>query len=460
MSNLLSNQKFIHSVSPLVASNGHKLPTENLVYKGEPVWAYILHNIKNNMWYVGISTQSPEDYQTSSNNKELMIAMSKGEITRRIIKVGHNLEQMKKFESDLINDTNADKDPMSYNLSRGIVSKKVVREPRLDMMKQAADQILEHRTLEGCKFVNVSLDNEKNIKNDKGYFVEGSYLNDIKSFQIREKDLDHNHVDALIEKIDSALGNLKVVEETTKQKFLVVILRDRMVRGEDVDLRIGGKHTFHAIEKSKNCFTMPTLNIPKSVHSDWTDEEIRALGEYLNPVNSVLTLQSSEDDIIKTGVVLANQFGSDSDSIAQHLNNHNLSSKQRTRIRTNITTQYNKQKELQEQPKNFIVYENSTDTRIQSMVDQLKKDYHTYVSVLSSGKLSVGDVVQRAVKEIKDGKNNIKRIKLVVYHPTQSAKNTFDTKWKSMIDAWDWAVDKEKIESITYIEMPHLKEEI
>ena len=77
MSNLLSNQKFIHSVSPLVASNGHKLPTESLVYKGEPVWAYILHNIKNNMWYVGISTQSPEDYQTSSNNKELMIAMSK-----------------------------------------------------------------------------------------------------------------------------------------------------------------------------------------------------------------------------------------------------------------------------------------------------------------------------------------------------------------------------------------------
>ena len=28
-----------------------------------------------------------------------------------------------------------------------------------------------------------------------------------------------------------------------------------------------------------------------------------------------------------------------------------------------------------------------------------------------------------------------------------------------MIDAWDWAVDKDKIESITYKEMPHLKEE-
>ena len=183
------------------------------------------------------------------------------------------------------------------------------------------------------------------------------------------------------------------------------------------------------------------------------------MGEYSNPINQVLTLQSTEGDIIKTGVVLANQFGSDSESIAQHLNNHNLSSKQRIRIRSNITTQYNKQKELEEQPKNFIVYENSTDKRIQDIVDQLNKESHTYVSVLSSGKLSVGDVVQRAVNEIRNGEKNIKRIKLVVYHPNQSAKNTFDNKWVSMIDAWDWAVDKDKIESITYKEMPHLKEE-
>ena len=80
MSNLLSNQKFIHSVSPLVASNGHKLPIEDLVYKNEPCWAYILHNIKNGMWYIGISTQHPDEYKTTSDNKELAMAFSRNEI--------------------------------------------------------------------------------------------------------------------------------------------------------------------------------------------------------------------------------------------------------------------------------------------------------------------------------------------------------------------------------------------
>ena len=84
MSNLLSSQNSIHSVSPLVASNGHKLPIEDLVYKNEPCWAYILHNIKNGMWYIGISTQHPDEYKTTSDNKELAMAFSRNEIKRYI----------------------------------------------------------------------------------------------------------------------------------------------------------------------------------------------------------------------------------------------------------------------------------------------------------------------------------------------------------------------------------------
>ena len=74
--------------------------------------------------------------------------------------------------------------------------------------------------------------------------------------------------------------------------------------------------------------------------------------------------------------------------------------------------------------------------------------------------MSVGDVVQRLVKKVKDDKMNYKRIHLVVYHPTNTTKKNFDDQWVEMINAWDWAVDKSKIESITYEEMPHLQEEI
>jgi hypothetical protein len=55
---------------------------------------------------------------------------------------------------------------------------------------------------------------------------------------------------------------------------------------------------------------------------------------------------------------------------------------------------------------------------------------------------------------------NYKRIHLVVYHPTHTAKKNFDDQWVQMIHAWDWAVDKTKIEGITYEEMPFQKEEI
>ena len=184
----MSSQKSIHNVSPLVARNGHKLPTEDLVYEGQEYWAYILQNIENNMWYVGVSTQHPSEYQTSSHNKDLMIAMSKGEIVRRIIKVGNRFDQMKKYESDLINNTGAVKDSKSYNLGRGIVSKNIKREPNLDMMKEAADQILQNRTLDGCKFTIVNLKEEKEYKNGKWRFKDDSFLNDMKSLQIREKD--------------------------------------------------------------------------------------------------------------------------------------------------------------------------------------------------------------------------------------------------------------------------------
>ena len=78
MSNLLSNQKSIHSVSPLVASNGHEFLFEQVDYKGETAWAYLLLNKVNGMWYIGISSDDPNTYKTSSHNNALLSAWSSG----------------------------------------------------------------------------------------------------------------------------------------------------------------------------------------------------------------------------------------------------------------------------------------------------------------------------------------------------------------------------------------------
>ena len=345
MSNLLSNQKFIHSVSPkLVASNGHELPTEDLVYKNEPCWAYILHNIKNGMWYIGISTQHPDEYKTTSDNKELAMAFSRNEIKRYIIKTGYDLEQIKRYESDLINDTNAEHDPMSYNEGPGIVSKDILREPNLNMMKDIADGILNERSLMGAKFYTIDLGNDKSIKKGKGYFLPDSKLNDLVKFQSRKVLINYDHVNDLAQYIDAANGNLKTLEEQTGQKLLVVILRDVLHEGRMVDLVIGGNHTLLAIEKSKYGFSLPICDVPKSLHGAWIKPELRGLSEYLNPISAIKKLETNEDDLIKTGVAFAHDYGPESDVIRNHLDNHGIVGKQRSRIRKNITKQYNYEK--------------------------------------------------------------------------------------------------------------------
>ena len=457
---LKSNLKSIHNVSPLVASNGHKLPTEDLVFKKEPCWAYILRNIKNGMWYIGFSTQPPDEYKTSSDNKNLAMAYSRGEIKRYIIKTGYDLNQMKRYESDLIKLTDAANDSMSYNEGPGIVSKDVLREPNLNKMSDIAKGILNERSLMGAKFYTIDLDNEKSIKKGKGYFIEGSKLKDLVKFQTRSVLINYDHLNDLSQYIDAASGNLKTLEDQTGQKLLVVILRDIMHEGRIVDLVIGGNHTILAIEKSKYGFSLPVCDVPKSVHGVWIMPEIRGLSEYLNPISAIKKLETDEDDLIKTCVAFAQDYGIKSDVITNHLDNHGIVGKERTTLRSNITKKYNKDKNKSSIPKNFITYENSKDERIQNVLNDLKKEKYTYVFPISSGKLSVGDVVQKAVKEIKDGKKNLKKIKLLVYHPNQTAKNNFDITWKPMIDAWHWAVDKEKIESITYEEMDWLKDEI
>ena len=121
--------------------------------------------------------------------------------------------------------------------------------------------------------------------------------------------INYDHVNDLAQYIDAANGNLKTLEEQTGQKLLVVILRDVLHEGRMVDLVIGGNHTLLAIEKSKYGFNLPVCDIPKSIHGAWIKPEVRGLSEYLNPISAIKKLETNEDDLIKTGVSFAHDYG-------------------------------------------------------------------------------------------------------------------------------------------------------
>ena len=48
------------------------------------------------------------------------------------------------------------------------------------------------------------------------------------------------------------------------------------------------------------------------------------IAEYLNPRNKMTTLQTAEEDVIKTATALAIKYGKESSVITDYINQHNF----------------------------------------------------------------------------------------------------------------------------------------
>ena len=69
-------------------------------YNGESAWAYRLDNTVTGKWYIGISKQPVDSYTTSSENTELLSAISNGEVDRHIIHVDGSYPAMEIWETE------------------------------------------------------------------------------------------------------------------------------------------------------------------------------------------------------------------------------------------------------------------------------------------------------------------------------------------------------------------------
>lgn len=420
-------------------------------------WGYKLTNTINGKWYYGIAgaEQSPETYVTSSRNTELLSAIAKKEIVRTIVYVDDSFEHMQTWENNILKENNAATNPMSYNNSNGIAIQKDMVNDK--MMKKIADDIVQNNSVSGAKVIEVDLTNEV-MPNNKSKLKPESIYNDIIAFQVRENKLSGEHVNNLADKIDEYLGDLDRFEDMTGQKLLNVILEDRLYNGRNVNLRIGGNHTWHATLKSQLGFKVRMLYIPKSVHEKWSDLDVRILGQYLNPRDKKTILETNEDDAVKTGLEIFKKTNKSTTSLDSYLSNENWTSKQKTRIKKRVSAEYEKWQELKTRPQNFIDY--STPEQKQLITDRVKEleESNTLVKVMSTGKASIGDPMTKVLHEIYNGKIRLEKIKIVLYHPSMTHYNRFKSKWEQYFPTWQKLAKNENV-NLTWYEMNHLSEE-
>ena len=429
--------------------------TFDVPYKGEAAWAYKLENTVTGKWYIGISNSPLDSYDTSSEDTELLSAISKGEVDRRIIHVDGSYEAMEIWETEQLTFLDAKNDPMSYNKQNGMAQTK--RLPRIDMMKDIAGEIRETNSYNNIDYTKVDLTDEKEIKRGRGVLKPTSKLRDIVSLQPRFKKIDKDHLKALKEKIDQNKGNLPSIEASSGQKLLCVILVNRLWKGVKVLLRIDGNHTMGATILAKYGYTLHILYLPESIHNDWTDHEIRVLGEYLNPRSKMTTMQTGEDDIVKTCVELARTYGRDSGVINEVLKGHDLGNDLKIRIKKRVTRILNTEEEENQRPQNFIDYADSKEP-LKLIVEEHKNKPNTWSVYWSSSKASIGDYCTKVIDRIYHGKDNLKMVHIVLYHPTMVAKKKFDKDHVRGFEDWRRILKHESVD-LTWEVMPYLRDE-
>tara|TARA_Y100000768_G_C23963153_1_gene676468 strand:- start:82 stop:1434 length:1353 start_codon:yes stop_codon:yes gene_type:complete len=427
-------------------------PTENIeIYQDGVPWLYELENKETGEKYVGVGdgvNSTPYNYICTTTSQKLKSDISKGLIIRRILEINPSYTEIKNRENKILDEVDAGNNPMYYNDFNGIPQE--VSTKRFNLMKKYANEILENEMIEGVKVIEYDL---TGIKTKKGGLIKSHWLNDVRPLQVREVLIDWVDVSKKAKIIDHFAGNFDNFYEETGLKPIVVILTDREYHGSIVDLRIGGNHTWHATLKAEYGFKLRILSIPKSIHGDWSDLEIRALGDFLNPksMRDSFIKSPDPDDTIKTGLEIYKE-NKDEIGLTEYLNNHGYTGKDKTNIKKRVKTEYSKWLISKETPKNFIIYHNWRDKRIQKRKKELEKKYKL-VQIISSGKLSLGDPIQKLGMQADENGFSYKNIMILVYHPSPAAKKEYDAKWVKAFDFWNNRLDRKKLQ-LKVEEMP------
>tara|TARA_A100001011_G_C14217423_1_gene802705 strand:- start:44 stop:1372 length:1329 start_codon:yes stop_codon:yes gene_type:complete len=434
--------------------------TYKVDYKGEHAWGYKLINKINDKWYYGKGKGNIEEYDTGSYSPELMSAISKGEIRREIVKVDESYISIGIWETQLLTEKNAENDPMSYNENNGF--DKIKKIPRVSMCKEIADEIRKHKSYCNHGITDIDLTGHKDYKGKIGFLKSTSFINDWDYLQPRYNLYVADHLKDLTEKIDQYKGNLEAIESETGQLlFSVVLINRKILNKPKTNQTIDGNHTQKATIQSRYGYKLKVLYIPESIHSDWSDDEVRMIAEYLNPRNKMTTLQTAEEDVIKTATALAIKYGKESSVITDYINQHNFNNKAKDRIKKNVSTKINQIKKAEARPKNFIDWTLPEWKEIlKKKVSEREKEPGTYSVYWSSGKAGVGDYCSKMLRILYQGNKGkiVKKIHCYIHHPDNDVKKDFKKEIEQDFKNWQRIFKHEDVE-LTWEEMPTEKEE-
>lgn len=231
-------------------------------------YLYSYTNLTTNQIYLGIHKGSVnDDYNHSSTNVEFaeVFADSNSRLKFEVLNYGDYLE-MQQLENTLLKKVDARKNPLYYNKSNGFP---VYNQPDLDKCQSFADRL-------------------NNGEFNVGKEPIGTHT-EMAALQVRFKH-DAKHQKDIKERVDDADGN-------TDKCFPVLVWEGRGEDGED--LRGDGNHTVWGASASKHCIDIPVMRVPYELHKDFSNEELRAIGNLLNKRPEIIKKDIDVDDGIK-----------------------------------------------------------------------------------------------------------------------------------------------------------------
>ena len=234
--------------------------------KSYEAYLYQYTNLNNNKLYVGIHKGYVGDgYWHSSTNKEFgnEFSSSAGNFKFEILNYG-SYEEMTVLERNILRNNDAKNNPMFYNKTNGAAK---FPQPNTKMMVELADKILNGE----FPITKESVDDVYNLPR----------------LQVRYQE-DRDHKNEIQQRIEDYGGN-------TDKCSPILIYENR--NGKDI---VGdGNHTLNAAKDSKHCSEINVMRIPFEVHSKYTDQELKGVGNILNKRPDIIKKATSHDDAVK-----------------------------------------------------------------------------------------------------------------------------------------------------------------
>jgi hypothetical protein len=382
--------------------------------QNDEAFVYQFTNLKNNKKYLGYHKgDTNDDYMHSSTNAEFKEAFADpdGEFRYEVTSWG-DVEFCKAVEHQKLTAVDAANNPEYYNKTNGSPSKTTI--PRVDMLEEMANEILNERSYDGILPVDTRLSNLSTF-----------------ALQSRNFTLDNKHSLDIANDMNTT-GDFK--------KYLIVELADRIWQDRIGNLRIGGSHTYNGFTKSryKDSGRLPLLKLPKECHEHLTDQEVKLLANMLNP-RKKRTLDTDLETIAKDVLDLKLAgINKNSDEVKKIYEYYNLNNAERRKVNKLVDEMHEK---INPTNTNWINYGRGTPDHdnMKKLVDRENNKPGVFCRAFSSEKFGVTDSMDEIYKKIKQN-IKIETFKIYIYFKNEDSEtNWYNEKkpaYTDMLNHW------------------------